>query len=166
MALLRPDAYFRSLHDIDPGALQARGIAGLIVDLDNTLAGWRDPLPSAAALAWVDRCRAHGLRLVIVSNNQAGRVSQFAAALGVPFLANAKKPTRGAFRRALGLLQTTPERTALIGDQLLTDIFGAKRMGFYAILVKPLDPREFIGTRLVSRPLERLLLRWYRQKPL
>ncbi|MDO8588170.1 MAG: YqeG family HAD IIIA-type phosphatase, partial [Armatimonadota bacterium] len=47
----------------------------------------------------------------------------------------------------------------------LTDIFGGNRAGLYTILVPPMHPREFIGTKL-SRIVEWLLLFWLRRKGL
>ena len=46
---------------------------------------------------------------------------------------------------------------AMVGDQLFTDIYGARRAGVYAVLVEPLSPREFAGTKLLRR-FERWLL--------
>jgi len=53
---------------------------------------------------------------------------------------------------------TTPEATALVGDQLFTDILGGNRLGLHTILVRPQSAREFPLTRVV-RVLERALLR-------
>ena len=66
--------------------------------------------------------------------------------------------TRG-LRRALTLLNAAPTETAMVGDQLFTDIVAGNRLGLTTILVNPLSPREFIGTRLVSRTAERFVLR-------
>jgi HAD superfamily phosphatase (TIGR01668 family) len=72
------------------------------------------------------------------------------------------KPSRQGFQKALELLQTTPDRAVMIGDQLFTDIWGANRMGMRSIWVERIHPREFVGTRL-SRLVERILLRWLRR---
>jgi predicted HAD superfamily phosphohydrolase YqeG len=47
----------------------------------------------------------------------------------------------------------------MIGDQLFTDIVAGNRLGLYTILVNPLGSHEFIGTKVISRNLERLVLR-------
>lgn len=165
MALLRPAEYHRTVHSLDPAGLRARGIAGLIVDLDGTLTGWNQREATPEVRQWLQRCAAAGLRLIIASNNGRERVAAFADAVGVPFLANAGKPGRGAFRRAMALLRTNPEETAVVGDQVFTDVLGGNRLGLYTILVTPLSRREFFGTRLISRPLERWVLRRYGLKP-
>ena len=52
---------------------------------------------------------------------------------------------------------TTPDSSAMIGDQLFTDIYGGNRLGLLTILVNPLSPRDALPTKLLQRPLERLL---------
>ncbi len=80
-----------------------------------------------------------------------------AAALGLPAVTGALKPRRGALRRALSVMGTAPETTALVGDQLFTDILGGNRLGLYTILVRPQSRKEFVLTRLVRR-VERAVL--------
>ena len=47
---------------------------------------------------------------------------------------------------------------ACVGDQLLTDILGANRMGFTSILVNRMARYEFISTR-INRFFERFFLK-------
>ena len=53
----------------------------------------------------------------------------------------------------------------MVGDQLFTDMVAGNRLGLFTVLVNPLTAHEFIGTRLISRNLERLVLRGERQRP-
>jgi len=76
----------------------------------------------------------------------------------VPFIARARKPRRRSFRRAMELMGTKPETTAVIGDQLFTDMLGGNRLGLFTILVTPISKEEFIGTRFM-RFLEKLILK-------
>ena len=41
-------------------------------------------------------------------------------------------------------MKTTKENTLFIGDQIFTDVLGAKRAGLHAIMVKPIHPKEEI----------------------
>lgn len=163
MRLLRPAEYWSSLFAVDLDRLRARGIRGLIVDLDNTLVAWRHPQPTPAVHQWLERARAAGFQVCIVSNGGARRVEAFAAACGIPCVGGAAKPRRGAFRAALQCLGTRPEETAVVGDQIFTDVLGGNRVGLYTILVQPMSSREFVGTRLVRR-LERLWLRYLQRR--
>ena len=81
-----------------------------------------------------------------------------ARVLDVPAISKARKPSRRAFRQALATLGTTEKETAVVGDQLFTDVLGGNRLGLYTVLVMPLSKREFFGTKAI-RSLERIVLR-------
>lgn len=160
---LTPDLYVESVYDLDLDALYARGIRGIITDLDNTLVSWDDPLPNQGLFDWLQKVRAKGFSVHIVSNNQPDRVARFAEAIGLPAIAKAVKPRRRAFRLACKAMGVTLAETAVIGDQVFTDVLGGNRLGVYTILVKPVSNREFIGTRLV-RKFEAVVLRRLRAR--
>lgn len=158
LRLLIPDAVYESLYMVDLDALAARGIRGLIVDLDNTLVEYGNSAVPIEARDWVRGARAKGFKVCIASNARTGRVRSFAAAFGIPGIANAGKPIRRAFRRAMRLLGTTPSETAVIGDQVFTDVLGGNRMKAYTVLVNPLSKKELGATRMMRR-LERKVLK-------
>ena len=81
-----------------------------------------------------------------------------ASVLGVAYVPSGGKPRRRGFLRAMALMEVAPEETAVIGDQVMTDIWGGNRCGLLTILVDPLSTIEFVGTKVVSRNVERLLL--------
>lgn len=159
MLSLRPADYRRSIFDIDLQRLQQNGFRAILLDLDNTMVRWNDPEPTPQLQAWLQRVRQMGFGVCIVSNNSGTRVREFAARVGVPFVCNAVKPSLKGYREAMALLGVTPAQTAVVGDQLFTDILGGNRAGAHTILVVPIDPREFAGTQLV-RKLERLVLKY------
>ena len=159
---LRPSTQVPTIYDIDLGALRARGIRGVILDLDNTIVPWGAHEVGPRLPTWIAAARAADLQLCIVSNNMGSRVTSIANQLGLPVVTWALKPRRRAIRRALVVMGTTPDATALVGDQLLTDILGGNRLGLHTILVRPQSDREFVLTRL-ARSLERLLLRTRRR---
>lgn len=157
---LRPDMVCKSVVEIDLDALERMGVRALMFDLDNTLARWNKFDVSPETRAWMDGCRARGFKACICSNNNHLRVRPIARTLGLEFIAEAGKPARAAYRRACEALGEPPERVAAVGDQLLTDVFGAKRNGMRAVLVNPIGGREFAGTyvnRALERPVMRLL---------
>lgn len=158
LKIFYPKIYAGSLMDIDPEELIDRGIKGILFDLDNTIvcrnAGRCDP----EVVEWLGELRGRGFKMAIVSNNSARRVGDVAAHLGMPAIYRAFKPFRRPFLRAMRMLGTPPHETALIGDQIFTDILGGNMAGLYTILVAPLAGTEFLGTRLVSRPLERIIM--------
>ncbi|MGB9792981.1 MAG: YqeG family HAD IIIA-type phosphatase [Thermacetogeniaceae bacterium] len=155
--LLRPKQIYKSILDIPLEQLYNNGIRGIIIDLDNTLTEWNSSELSRQTLNWLRRAEEIGLRLCFVSNNSDERVRKIAEMVGVPFVARARKPRRRSFIRAMELMRTGREETAVVGDQIFTDILGGNRLGLFTILVTPLSKREFIGTRFM-RLLERLVL--------
>jgi len=146
--LLRPDQYFRSLYDVDFDQLVEMGIRGIILDLDNTLVAWGDDSISEELMSKVDHLRRLGLKMCIVSNNLGGRVAAISRKLGIPAASGALKPFRRAYAKALEILGTESRETALIGDQLFTDILGGNLAGLCTILVDPISSREFATTKL------------------
>jgi uncharacterized protein len=162
---LRPAEYRRSIFAIDLEKLKTRGFRAIMLDLDNTLVRWNHPDPTPDLLAWLERVQQMGFKVCIVSNNSGPRVSEFAGKVGVPFIPKAIKPRRKGFREAMARLGVTPEQTVVVGDQIFTDVLGGNRSGAHTILVVPIDPREFFGTRLV-RQVERWVLAYLDRKGL
>ncbi|MDK2881058.1 MAG: putative phosphatase [Clostridia bacterium] len=158
MQLLQPKKMYKSIFDIPLSELYASGIRGIILDLDNTLTEWNNPRLSEETAEWLVQAARTGLKLCFVSNNSDYRVREVAERADVPFIARARKPRRRSFRRAMELMGTKPETTAVIGDQLFTDMLGGNRLGLFTILVTPISKEEFIGTRFM-RFLEKLILK-------
>lgn len=133
----------------------------VVSDLDNTLVGWHEEAIADPVLAWLETLRRAEIRVCLASNTQRlSRLSRIAEQMGVLHVpSSARKPFTWGLRHALSLLESTPAETAMVGDQLLTDVIAGNRVGCTTILVTPLSSREFIGTRLISRTIERLLLK-------
>jgi len=154
----------RSVLDVTPEFLDGRGIRALILDLDNTLVPWREGTPPPEVRAWARALASRGVRACIVSNTHRGeRLRQVAGALGMFWVPSGMKPRRSGFRRALAAMGAAPEETAVIGDQLLTDVWGGNRLGLLTICVERLAPIEFWGTRVIHRSIERALWSGFRR---
>jgi HAD superfamily phosphatase (TIGR01668 family) len=160
-----PKLYVASITQIKPGLLKELGLKGVIFDLDNTIIRRDSVNATPAVLELILEMREEGLKLGIVSNNSRRRVGAIAADMDMPFVHRAVKPFPGPFRRALELMGTSPQETALVGDQIFTDIFGGNMVGLYTILVVPMEGKEFWVTRLISRHLEKIVLARLRKKP-
>ncbi|MEW6523085.1 MAG: YqeG family HAD IIIA-type phosphatase [Bacillota bacterium] len=155
-----PHEYLSSPQEVDFQSLRSRGVRGLIVDLDNTLVHWNQYVAGPELQLWFEQARAADLAVCILSNNHhVQRIAGFAHSLEADFLARAGKPRRRPFKAAMDLMGTTPETTAVIGDQVFTDVLGGRRSGLYTILVRPRSEREFVGTRCM-RVIERHILRY------
>lgn len=161
--LLCPAECARSIYDIDLEGLRARGVRGLILDLDNTLLAWDREEITPELSAWVERARDLQFQLCLVSNGIPQRVRRVAASLGLPAVTSAVKPRKRPFLQAMRHFGLSAAEVAVVGDQLFTDILGGNRLGLYTVLINPVSRREAKHTRLV-RKLERWVLqRLHRQ---
>lgn len=158
---LKPDLWVNSLAEVPLEGLRERGIRALIVDLDNTVACWNSPDVGEETRDWFQKAKARGFAVCLSSNNGYRRGAPVAAFLGLPLVCNAGKPRRRSFRQAMEILGSQPDETAVIGDQIFTDVLGGKRLGLFTVLVRPLSPKEFVTTRL-ARCVERLVMRSWR----
>ena len=160
--LLIPDYRFARLSSLTPDWLRQHGYQALLLDLDNTfLRRYREQVPPDQ-IHWVRLLRQHGIAVVFVSNSGGGRLRHVREVTGCPAVSWALKPWGRAFRKALALLP--PDTPALVvGDQLFTDVWGAKRLGIRNVLVKPIDKKEEIQI-VLKRYLERIVLKSYEKR--
>lgn len=148
-----------TVYDLDLDALYDAGYRAIMTDLDNTLVGAKAPLATPELTEWFKKVKEKGFKLVIVSNNNLGRVSAFSTPLNIEYVHTARKPSTSAFLKAMKLMDATPKETIMIGDQLMTDIFGGNRLGLYTVLVLPIAVAdEGWGTR-INRRLEKIVKR-------
>lgn len=161
MRMLIPDVVVTSAHDATPELLASHGVSAVMVDLDDTLIA-SNAIGAGASISgetreWLAELRAAGLPVVLLSNGQRLRVEECCRELGVEGFHLAGKPFWWAFRRGLQRLGHPASKTAMIGDQLFTDVLGANLTGMFSILVRPLSPGKLPHTR-AARYIERLIL--------
>jgi len=163
MALFLPHERYRRITDIPVGHFAAIGKRALILDIDNTLTTHDNPVPGEGVLEWLAAVREAGVRCILLSNNSPARVRPFARALGLPFEAEAKKPLSEGCRRACRSMGVSRRETALIGDQIFTDVLAGRLGGLHTILVDPIEPEATRFFRL-KRRMERPFLRRFERR--
>ena len=154
-----PDRREKSAYGIDYAALYKQGVRGLIFDIDNTLVPHGAPA-TEEAISLFSYLRDTGFATCLISNNQLPRVKPFADAVGSAFLEDAHKPSKKGYLAACEKMGTEIRNTVFVGDQLFTDIWGAKRAGLSNILTDPIHPKEEIQI-VFKRKLERIVLHFY-----
>lgn len=157
-----PDESVSSTYDIDFQSLYEEGYRGILFDIDNTLVE-HGKGASDQALDLFHRLKEMGFQCCLISNNKKQRVSSFNEKIGAHMIFNAHKPRRKGYREAMEMMGTNKKNTLFVGDQLFTDIWGAKRIGIRNILVKPINKNEEIQI-VLKRYLEKIILKEYRQK--
>ena len=152
-SLVIPNMYRKSVYEIDYSKLKKRGYKNLIFDIDNTILPVDDKKVPKKLKELFQKLKKDGFNIIIVSNNNLNRVKEPAKELDVQYLSNAKKPSKESFDKAIHILKSTVFDTVMIGDQMLSDIAGAKEYGLYTILVDPLEKKYNIQTK-ISRILQ------------
>lgn len=153
-----PDRKASSAYSIDYEKEYRAGIRGIIFDIDNTLVPQNAPIDGRVVRLF-QTLKKTGFQTCLISNNGSERVKLFAEKLEARYVPNAAKPSRKAYWKAMRLMGTDTENTIFIGDQLLTDIFGAKRAGVQSILVDPVDLKSDLPRIRFKRKIESLIFR-------
>ena len=154
-----PDEYVASTYVIPFEKLYEEGYRGVIFDIDNTLVPHGAPADMRARKLFA-RLKEIGFDCCLLSNNQEPRVKMFNEDICVHYIFDAHKPSVKNYQKAMELMKTDLNTTIFVGDQLFTDVWGAKRTGIRNILVKPIHPKEEIQI-VLKRKLEKIVLYFY-----
>ena len=157
-----PDEYAASTYVLDFEKMYREGCRGLVFDIDNTLVPHGAPADERAKQLF-RRLKEIGFESCLLSNNQKKRVEMFNQDVGTHYIFNAHKPATGNYKRAMELMGTDLSSTIFVGDQLFTDVWGAKRAGIHNILVQPMNPKEEIQI-VLKRYLEKIVLHFYEKE--
>ena len=156
-----PDHMITSAYSIPYEKLYERGIRALIFDIDNTLTEHGKPA-TERTIELMDRLKKIGFRICLLSNNKEARVKMFNEKIQVDYIYKAGKPKCSGYEQAMKKMGTTKKNTVFIGDQLFTDVWGAKRTGIETYLVEPIDKQEEIQI-VLKRYLEKPILYCYKK---
>ena len=154
-----PDEWIDSVYEYAFESAKAAGFRAVIFDVDNTLVPHGAPATDETKLLF-ERLRELGFSTCLMSNNKEERVKSFADQVGSAYLYKAGKPLKKGYFKAMEITGTTAADTLFIGDQLFTDVWGAKRTGIRNILVQPINPKEEIQI-VLKRKLEKIVLYFY-----
>ncbi len=160
---LIPEYYFKTFDEADVDFLLGIGVRGVVMDVDNTLEPYENPLPGENVLRWLESLHKNGIMTAIVSNNDAERINLFNKDLNMPAYFKAKKPFKKNILKAMKDMGTDAENTIFIGDQVFTDVWAAHNAGIRAILVPPIKDKTDVLTKF-KRVLEKPILKKYCKK--
>ena len=156
--MLKPNHIFKNITDITAEFLASNGIKSLLLDVDNTLAVYGTKEPVHGIIDWIETMQNAGVSLKILSNARKKRISIFAAKLNLPYYALSFKPLPFRIRSGVKKMGYKKSETAMIGDQIFTDILGANLSGIISILVKPIQFETGFSYKF-KRWLERKMLK-------
>lgn len=157
-----PDIYQKNIYDIDYKKLKKKGIRCLLFDLDNTLVPVKTDMPTKKIKELFAYLEAD-FKIIIVSNSNRKRLIPFKEGLNVDVAASAKKPFKKKYVKIMNMYKFKEYEIAAIGDQLLTDVNGANRVGITSILINPIGDYEKFGTK-INRFMEKFIYYFLKKK--
>ena len=160
-----PDIYVKSVYKINYDKLKNSGIKCLIFDLDNTLTPISLNKPSKRLKDLFTKLKTMGFKCIILSNSPKKRVEPFKNALAVDSGYSSRKPGNRKYIKVMNNYNFVPNEIAAIGDQLITDIYGANKMGFTSVLVNPMGRRDFVISTF-NRFAEKIIFNTFRKREL
>ena len=156
--MFKPTYIFNGIEEIELDFLKKENIKYLLMDVDNTIIDSKINIPPKK-LKWLQEVKKSGIGLCILSNSgNLKKIKMVAERLDIPYLLNACKPLKKGFELGLKMLDGNLENTAIIGDQVFTDVLGANRFKIRSILVMPFDNKEPFWIT-IKRPIEKLILK-------
>ena len=161
--MLYPSHYCENIFQVDEAFLMKHQVKGIILDVDNTLVD-RERILSQEVIDWHRKLIQRGIKTIILSNSIRGRgVARIAKELGTEYINFARKPFKFGMKQALHKMNLEAKEVAMIGDQIFTDVLGARRMGLFSVLVEPVSSNEPWRVKW-QRPIERLILKKYKKR--
>ena len=162
MDIFIPDIYQKSIYDINYKKLKNSGIKCILFDLDNTIAPYTSKEPSKQVKDLFAKLQGD-FKVIIMSNSGKNRLRPFKQILNVDVAYSSRKPFKQKYKKILEIYNFKPEEVAAVGDQLMTDVFGANRMGLTSIFINSIGPVEPITTKF-NRIWERKLIKKFNKK--
>lgn len=136
---LLPKLITGELTDLTLDILKAHKIRLLMMDFDNTIVPYTTNVPTEKMAAWLRDMNSSEIQLCVVSNSKRDRVKIFCDSYGIDCITHAKKPFTKGINECLAKYGIPAEKSALVGDQIYTDTFGANNAGCMPILVRAID---------------------------
>lgn len=116
------------------------------MDLDNTLSPYEIDEATPSLKKWIQSLKDGGIEPFLFSNNKGNRPERFSKQLDVDFVKLARKPRQGVLNEILAKKGTSVENTAIIGDQIYTDVLCGAIAGMYSIVVRPIHLKNPLHT--------------------
>ena len=160
MSVFKPHYIFEKTTKITPEFLKELGITNLLLDVDNTLTTHDNPDPTPGIPQWIEEMKSAGIKMVIISNNNKERVEPFAAKQGLPFTSMSCKPLPYGYKKGMKILGSNRHNTAMVGDQIFTDVMGANLSGVKCLMVLAIQAEEGAGFKF-KRKIEKGFIEKY-----
>ena len=157
---LRPVHIYESIFDVDFGALYDDGIRSLFFDIDNTIISYIESDVSLQTINLFNQIKSYGFDSIILLSNHSNidRVNTVANQLDLPGVAFACKPFVFTARRIMKDYSMSSNSTAIIGDQLSTDILIGNALNLVSIFVDPINVADVSTLKRIQYRFQQLIL--------
>ncbi len=155
--IFKPDIKLERVTDVTIDLLNKFNISALILDVDNTLSTHHGEILTDGLSEWLEYMKNSGIKLIVLSNSKEKRVKPFAEKINLKFISLGLKPLPFGYIRAISALGNSRKNTAIVGDQIFTDIIGGKFVGVKTILLSPIKPEDGWSFKL-RRKLEKKII--------
>ena len=155
MSKFIPNMYVKNIFEIDYKKLKDRDIKVLLFDFDNTIIEKGNNVIDKKTLKFLNSLKSDFIIYVVSNSLNKSKLNLVCSKLDLPYIGNARKPFKSGYKK-LKFKSIKNEQIAMIGDQLITDVWGANKMGYFSILIDPITNNEHIWTK-VNRVFERII---------
>ncbi len=156
--MFKPNIKLDRVTNITPEILKKYKLTSLILDVDNTLSTHHGQVLTEGLPEWLKLMRDNGIKMTVLSNSNSKRLEPFAKKIGLEYISMGLKPLPFGYLRALKRLSSKRKETAIVGDQIFTDVMGGNLVGLKTVLLTPIKPETSLRFRM-KRKVEAFLIR-------
>ncbi len=149
--MFKPNVKLDKVTDISLSVLQKYNINALILDVDNTLSTHHGQVLTEGLEDWLDLMRENGIKMTVLSNSKSKRLEPFAKKINLDYISLGMKPLPFGYWRAIKRLGSKRRNTAIVGDQIFTDVVGGNIAGVKTILLTPIKLETSLRFRIKRR---------------
>ena len=139
---LIPTYFENSFYDLCFENIQNKGYLYLFVDLDNTLASPYVYDPDINTINHINKLKNMGFIIIVISNNHEDRVKRFTKNLNINYLFEYKKSNKDKINKYIIDNNIDKSKCLFIGDQVMTDVNVANKIGVDSCLLNPLTRQD------------------------
>ena len=152
-----PNMYSKDIFKINYQKLKDKNIKVLLFDFDNTIIEKGNNKLNKKTEYFLKKLKKDFYIYIVSNSLNSKKLELICKPLDISYIGHARKPFKSGYKR-LKLDNIKNNNIAMIGDQLITDIWGANKMNYFSVLIDPITNNEHICTK-VNRIFEKLIMK-------
>lgn len=155
MFSIKPNMYCKDIYSINYSKLKDMNMKYLFFDLDNTIIKYNENDLNIRIINLFNKLQKMGFECFIFSNSSCHRLENIKNKLHIDVYCSSMKPFKKNYINVIN--KYNKNQCVFIGDQIMTDVIGAKRNDLFVIFVDKIDNDEPFYTRFL-RMFEKIIL--------